>query len=166
MNCKELVYLLGDYFDGGMEPHLKEEFEAHLEKCEPCLNFLRTYDRTRIICRQLQPEEIPEEVQLRLRAFVLQKAREHFENVEKYFRLAADERRRQAATLVRAYRDGQLAPDVAELLETHRDRCRQCGAFLQAADGEDETWSLPPEFEDHIAEFLETLPRGESPIRR
>jgi len=71
MNCKELVYLLGDYIDGTMDDQLRQELSVHIELCEPCLNFLKTYDKTRILCREIRPEEIPEEVRNRLKAFVL-----------------------------------------------------------------------------------------------
>ncbi|MBI5577384.1 MAG: zf-HC2 domain-containing protein [Deltaproteobacteria bacterium] len=166
MNCKELVYLLGDYLEGTMEEHLRQEFSRHLELCEPCMNFLRTYDTTRILCRQIRPEEIPEEVRYRLKAFILEKVREHNLDIGKYVERAARERREQVETLLRAYAADRLSPTMAVLFRTHHDRCEMCGAFLKGIDGEKKTavmTELSPEIEEHIAGFIEALPPGEPP---
>ncbi|NJD62167.1 MAG: hypothetical protein FIA93_05540 [Deltaproteobacteria bacterium] len=164
MNCKELVYLLGDFFEGSMEEHLRQELAVHIERCEPCMNFLKTYDKTRILCRQIQPEEIPEEVRNRLKAFVLQKAREHHRDIEKYLERAARERREQVADILRAYVANRLSMTMNLLFRTHRDRCDRCGAFLKGLNGGKAIPEIPPDIEDHIAEFLEALPPGESPV--
>ncbi|MBI5342629.1 MAG: zf-HC2 domain-containing protein [Deltaproteobacteria bacterium] len=166
MNCKELVYLLGDYLEGTMEEPLRQEFSLHLEMCEPCMNFLRTYDTTRILCRQIRCEEIPEEVRTRLKAFVMEKVREHNRDIEKYVEKAAIERREQVSTLLRAYAANRLSPMMAVLFQTHNDRCETCGAFLRSIDGGKslvEMPKVPPDIEEHIAEFLEALPPGEAP---
>ncbi|MDX1815919.1 MAG: zf-HC2 domain-containing protein [Thermodesulfobacteriota bacterium] len=84
MNCKELVYLLGDYLNGSMEDHLREDLDAHIVMCESCTNFLRTYDTTKLICRQVQLNEIPEEFRERLKSFVIEKAKEHHQELDKY----------------------------------------------------------------------------------
>ena len=46
MNCKELAYMLADYIDGSMDPRLREELDAHLAKCEPCMAFTKTFQAT------------------------------------------------------------------------------------------------------------------------
>ncbi|RMG59131.1 MAG: hypothetical protein D6713_06160 [Deltaproteobacteria bacterium] len=84
MNCRELINLLADYLDGSMDPELREELERHISMCEPCMNFLRTYDRTRIITRQVRIEEIPEEFRSRLKSFLLKKIREGRGAVDRY----------------------------------------------------------------------------------
>jgi hypothetical protein len=164
MNCKELVYLLGDYLEGSMEEHLRQELAVHIERCEPCMNFLKTYDKTRILCRQLQPEEIPEEVRNRLKAFVLQKAREHHREIEKYLERAARERHEQVTGILRAYVSNRLSTTLNLLFRTHRERCDLCGAFLKGLNGGKKIPEVPPDIENHIAEFLEALPPGESPV--
>ena len=163
MNCKELVYLLGDYLDGTMEEQLRQELSVHIDLCEPCLNFLRTYDTTRILCRQIQPEEIPEEVRNRLKAFILQKAREHHREIGKYLERAARERREQVADILRAYLANQLSPTMDVLFRAHHDRCETCGAFLRGINGGKAITAVPPDIEEHIAEFLDALPPGEVP---
>jgi hypothetical protein len=164
MNCKELVYMLGDYLEGSMEEHLSQELAVHIERCEPCMNFLKTYDKTRILCRQIQPEEIPEEVRSRLKAFVLQKAREHHQDIERYLERAAAERREQVAGILRAYMANRLSTTMSLLFQTHRDRCDRCGAFLKGLNGGKAVPEVPPDIEDHIADFFDALPPGESPV--
>lgn len=164
MNCKELVYLLGDYIDGTMDDHLRQELSVHIELCEPCLNFLKTYDKTRILCREIRPEEIPEEVRSRLKAFVLLKAKEHHRDIEKYMERAAEERRQQVALVIRAYIENRLSPTLNVLFQAHRDRCERCGAFLRGINGGNMIQDVPPEIEEHIADFLEGLPPGENPV--
>jgi len=163
MNCKELVYLLADYLDGTMEETLRQELSVHIEMCEPCLNFLKTYDKTRILCRQIRPEEIPEEMRLRLKAFVLQKAREHHRDIEKYLERAAGERREQVAGILRAYIAKELSPTMNVLFHAHRDSCPKCGGFLKGLNGGKKVSAVPPDVEEHIAEFLDALPPGEVP---
>src|SRR3989304_675204 len=104
MNCKELTHLLEDYLDGTMEGQLKEELDAHIAMCEPCLHFLETYGKTRVLCRQVTLDELPPEFRERLRSFVMMKARERRDGIEKYLREEAQERREQAMSLVPAYR--------------------------------------------------------------
>jgi len=164
MNCKELVYLLEEYLDGSMEEHLKRDLEAHIEKCEPCKNFLKTYDTTRILCRQAKPEEIPAEVRARLRQFVLAKAREHHRDIDKYRERAAIERRDQVAAFLKAYDSNLLSATTEVLFGEHRERCPKCGAFLRIMKGKKAPPPVPPEVEEHLAEFLDTLPPGESPV--
>lgn len=165
MNCKELISLLEDYLDGTMEEQLKQELDVHIAMCEPCLHFLQTYDRTRTLCRQVTLDEIPPEFRERLRSFVMEKARERRAGIEKYLRQAAEERREQAVSIVRGYRDRRLSPVLAALLDSHRDRCPTCGAYLKSLNGGELPLPLPEGLEEHIVEFLDALPPGEDPFR-
>jgi anti-sigma factor RsiW len=165
MNCKELVYLLGEYLDGTMEEQLRGELDAHIAMCDSCTNFLNTYDKTRILCRQVSLSEIPEEFRERLRSFVIKKAREHHKGIEKYIVLAAEEQRMQVRSLLRAFREQRLSPSLSVLFDAHRNRCEICGVFIRALNGGVDPTSVPPEIEKHFAEFLDALPPGEEPYR-
>lgn len=165
MNCKELIYLLGDYLDGSMEDQLRRDLDAHIAMCDSCMNFLSTYDRTRILCRQIRLSEIPEEFKERLRSFLADKAREYHQGIEKYRKMAAEEQRRQVEELLRAFRERRLSPSLSLLFDSHRDRCGKCGAFLRTLNGGEATRPVPPGIEEHLAEFLEALPPGEEPFR-
>lgn len=84
MNCRELVDLLADYLDGSMDSILAKELEGHIELCESCLNFLKTYDTTRIITKEARVEEIPPEFREKLKNFILEKIKEGSEAIKKY----------------------------------------------------------------------------------
>lgn len=165
MNCKELVYLLGDYIDGTMEESLRRELDVHISMCDSCMNFLATYDRTRIMCRQVKLQEIPEEFRARLKSFVMAKAEERHKGIEKYIRLADEERRREVDSLVAAYRERRLTPAAAVLFDAHRERCAKCGAFLRSLNGGAPKPEIPSPIVEHLAEFLDALPPGEDPFR-
>jgi len=165
MNCKELVYLLGEYLDGTMEEHLRNELDAHIVMCESCLHFLNTYDKTRILCRQVKLSEIPEEFRERLRSFVAQESMERHQAIEKYRKMAIEEQRRQVESLLRAVREGRLSPALAMIFEVHRDRCETCGTYLRTINGGEEPKPIPSEIEEHLAEFFDAIPPGEEPFR-
>lgn len=84
MMCNELVNLLADYLDGSMDPVLREELEGHIELCDSCMNFLKTYDTTRIVAREARVEEIPLDFRDSLKRFILGKIREGSESIRKY----------------------------------------------------------------------------------
>jgi Putative zinc-finger len=163
MNCKELVYLLGDYLDGTMEEHLRTDLDAHIAMCDSCTNFLKTYDATKLICRQVQLNEIPEEFRERLKSFVIEKAKEHNQAIDKYRKMAAEEQRREVGNLLQAFREKRLSPSLSLLFDVHRDRCLTCGEFLRYLNGGGEPKPCPEEIEAHLAEFFEALPPGEEP---
>jgi len=166
MNCKELVYLLGDYIDGTMDESLRRELDVHIAMCDSCMNFLATYNKTRIACRQVKLEEIPEEFRARLKSFVMRKAEERHRGIEKYILLAQQARRREVDSLIAAYREKRLTPAAAVLFDTHRDRCPSCGSFLRSLNGGVRDPVVPPGIVDHLAEFIDALPPGEDPFLR
>jgi hypothetical protein len=84
MNCRELVQFLADYLDGSMDPNLSRELEGHIDLCDSCLHFLRTYDTTRIITREAHIEEIPEEFREKLKSFILEQIKAGSEAIKKY----------------------------------------------------------------------------------
>jgi len=75
MNCKELVEFLMSYLDGELPPKVRDEFEAHLHHCPPCLVFLEQYRETIRLGKSCKDEngnckkQVPEDlVQAILRA--------------------------------------------------------------------------------------------------
>ncbi|HWS15085.1 MAG TPA: zf-HC2 domain-containing protein, partial [Candidatus Methylomirabilis sp.] len=87
MNCKELAYMLADYFDGSMDPQLREELDTHIAMCEPCMIFTKTYLATSDKTRQLRKDieyKIPPEVRNRLETFVRAAALKFPEKVKEY----------------------------------------------------------------------------------
>src|SRR5512138_2535076 len=162
MNCKELVYLLGDYFDGSMEPHLREELGEHIRQCDVCNNFLKTYDKTRILCRSIRCDEIPEEVREKLKAFVVEKALAHRGDIERYMTCTPEDRIRFARELVDRFGRGELTPAMTSVAEEHARHCPTCAPFLKEGAVSPET--IPPEVVDHLADLADELPPGDFPF--
>jgi anti-sigma factor RsiW len=47
MNCSELITtFLADYFDGTLPPDTLADFEHHLDVCDSCVAYLRSYRAT------------------------------------------------------------------------------------------------------------------------
>jgi hypothetical protein len=162
MNCKELVYLLGDYFDGSMEPHLREELDDHIKLCDVCTRFLKTYDKTRILCRSIRCDEIPSEVRDKLKAFVIAKAREHRSDIDRYRTCTLDERNRFAREVVERFAAGELPPAMTEVAAEHAKHCARCAPFIKA--GAPPATEIPADVADHLADLAEELPPGEMPF--
>jgi anti-sigma factor RsiW len=164
MNCKELVDILGDYVDGTMAPGLKEEFSEHIRKCEACLSFLKSYDRTRLVARDLRPQEMPEEMRLKLRSFVLKKAREQRQDVEKYLDRISAERVALARRFFAAWRDETLPSSAVERMAEHARRCAACNAIVSELAAGGVVQEPSSRTGEHVAEILDSLPAGENPF--
>lgn len=166
MNCKELAYMLADYFDGSMDPRLREELDSHIRLCDPCMNFARTYQAMCGKTRELRKDieyRIPPEVRSRLENFVLSAARKYPEMVKEYREQAERERREKIAELIRAAVAGKLSSITALLVETHCSKCPECKTFFgglpgSAVPGAD---ALPASVQSHVATLMESLPPGE-----
>ena len=77
MECRELLAILSDYLDEELDPGISDELEKHLEECRcSCPNFVKTFKMTIELYRCFPPEEVPEEVRLRLRHLLWQEGRE------------------------------------------------------------------------------------------
>jgi len=72
LRCRDIVELLGEYLDGGLDPATAEALGAHLADCQECTAFLNTYRGTVRIARQLRAEELPPALRERLLTFLLE----------------------------------------------------------------------------------------------
>ena len=65
LTCRELVGFLNDYVDGDLEQGQRKAFEAHVEACPPCIEFLTSYrlaiELGKDAC-QCENDHLPEEV--------------------------------------------------------------------------------------------------------
>ncbi len=75
MRCEDLVSLIIDYLEGGMDPVLKDEFDRHIGDCSSCHAFFETYRKTKELTGRLACDEIPPEVKNRIKSFLQQKVR-------------------------------------------------------------------------------------------
>ena len=68
--CGSVVKLLADYLERQLSPSLRQELEAHLDKCPRCVSQLRTYESTVSLLRSLRDDELPPELRLTLKSFI------------------------------------------------------------------------------------------------
>ncbi|HEX9821906.1 MAG TPA: zf-HC2 domain-containing protein [Methylomirabilota bacterium] len=71
MTCRELIDVLADYLEQSLGGDVAAELERHLADCAPCRAYLATYARARAIGAEAQRVEMPEEMKVRLRRFLL-----------------------------------------------------------------------------------------------
>jgi predicted anti-sigma-YlaC factor YlaD len=166
MNCKELAYMLADYFDGSMDPQLREELDAHLAKCEPCMVFTKTYqavsDKTRLLRRHIE-YEIPPEVRKRLETFVHAAALKYPEKIREYRDQVERDRREKIGELVRAATAGKLSSATALLMEGHCAACPVCREYFDAlrSTGVPPAGDPPEGIRPHVIALMQALPPGE-----
>jgi anti-sigma factor RsiW len=70
MICRELIEIIDDYLDGALAPEIRQDFERHLDECEPCRAYIATYRKTRRIGAAAARVDMPEEMKARLRRFL------------------------------------------------------------------------------------------------
>jgi len=71
VNCREAIALMGEFLEATLTPELVAELEAHLHDCPPCQAYLATYKRTRELAGRAERVPMPEEMQRRLREFLI-----------------------------------------------------------------------------------------------
>jgi anti-sigma factor RsiW len=64
--CRELVELVTEYLEGGLGPHDRARFEAHIGACEHCSAYLEQMRVTLRVVGQIDPEALDPEVEREL----------------------------------------------------------------------------------------------------
>jgi anti-sigma factor RsiW len=59
MKCHELLRQLNEYVDGTIDPAICEEFERHMQGCNPCQVVVDNIRKTITIYREGQAIELP-----------------------------------------------------------------------------------------------------------
>lgn len=59
MKCKELLAMLNEYVDGTVDPAICEEFEKHMNQCDPCQVVVDNIRKTITLYKEGQPLELP-----------------------------------------------------------------------------------------------------------
>jgi anti-sigma factor RsiW len=75
LTCAQVTELIRDYLQGELPPDITASFEAHLRRCTDCVAFLKTYRQTVQAVQSLRYEDIPQEMQIRVRQFLRSKLR-------------------------------------------------------------------------------------------
>jgi anti-sigma factor RsiW len=68
--CPRIVALLSDYLDGRLPSDIRVELDQHLAGCAKCAAFMETFRSTVSLLHSLEDADLPEELRLRLRAFL------------------------------------------------------------------------------------------------
>jgi hypothetical protein len=71
-NCRECVELLTDYLEGTLDTETKAKFDDHLSACAPCINFVKTFEKSTDITKLLREQrvDVPSEVEDRVKSFL------------------------------------------------------------------------------------------------
>lgn len=70
MTCERVTALMRDYLAGELSPAMTATLEEHLRRCPDCVAFLKTYQKTTQAVESLRDEDIPAELQIRVRQFL------------------------------------------------------------------------------------------------
>jgi anti-sigma factor (TIGR02949 family) len=65
LECRQVFAMLSEYLDGELPSDICERMSRHIEECPPCVEFVRTLQRTVDLCRGLkstEPVRIPDSV--------------------------------------------------------------------------------------------------------
>jgi anti-sigma factor (TIGR02949 family) len=71
MNCKQIFAMLSQYLDRELPPDVCDCIEKHIADCPPCVEFVKTLEKTVRICRSLQAEQKPAAIPPSLREELL-----------------------------------------------------------------------------------------------
>ena len=69
-DCPRIISLLSDYIDGRLPADVRQDLEQHLNGCSECTNFVGTFRSTVALLHSLKEDDLPEELRLRLKAFL------------------------------------------------------------------------------------------------
>jgi anti-sigma factor RsiW len=69
-DCPRIVALLSDYIDGRLPADVRQDLEQHLNGCSECTTFVGTFRSTVALLHSLKEEDLPEELRVRLKAFL------------------------------------------------------------------------------------------------
>ena len=67
ITCHDVEKLYGDYVEGDLPRTLKGRVDAHIEECGECQEFVRSYQLTIKLARELKNKPMPEGAKRRLR---------------------------------------------------------------------------------------------------
>lgn len=69
-DCPRIISLLSDYIDGRLPADIRNDLEQHLSGCSECTTFVGTFRSTVTLLQSLNEDDLPEELRLRLKAFL------------------------------------------------------------------------------------------------
>jgi len=76
--CPDYIQSLNDYLDGGVDPELCAEIEAHIGECNNCRIMVDSLRQTVTLCREGKPERLPESLEKKLTGLLRERWRQKF----------------------------------------------------------------------------------------
>ena len=73
LTCEQITDLVLDYVAMVLDKGTTVVFEEHIRKCPDCMAFLNTYRKTIQATQSLRYEDIPADMQNRVRQFLIEK---------------------------------------------------------------------------------------------
>ena len=70
MSCQRVTAMIRDYLAGELAPEIAAALEEHLRDCPDCTAFINTYKRTTQALQSICYEDVPVEMQSRVRQFL------------------------------------------------------------------------------------------------
>jgi predicted anti-sigma-YlaC factor YlaD len=70
MTCQRVTAMIRAYLAGELAPEIVAALEEHLHDCPDCIAFMNTYRRTTQALQSVRYEDIPVEMQSRVRQFL------------------------------------------------------------------------------------------------
>jgi predicted anti-sigma-YlaC factor YlaD len=77
LTCQQVVELVTEYLEGVMEPARRARFEAHLDGCQGCTNYLEQVRTTVAVVGRLDVSDVPAPVMSELLSAFRNWADEH-----------------------------------------------------------------------------------------
>ena len=59
MPCQELVEVITDYLENALAERDRRRFEAHLDECQACRDYLEQFRQTIALAGRVEPERLP-----------------------------------------------------------------------------------------------------------
>ena len=82
MKCDQLLAMLNDYVDGGVDPAICEEFEQHLSGCNPCQVVVDNIRKTITLYKGGQSYELPARFREQLHGMLLERWKQKFHSAD------------------------------------------------------------------------------------
>jgi len=75
VTCQHSLSQLQEYLDGTLPPEEKAKLDRHFKACPPCVDFVRKYKATPVICKQALAADVPDDLADRLGSFLRAKCK-------------------------------------------------------------------------------------------
>jgi hypothetical protein len=75
VDCRRLAQMLGDYVDELLPTGVKDQVDAHMSQCAPCMAFLKQYRFAPEAARRVLLKAVPPELESRVLSFLRERCK-------------------------------------------------------------------------------------------